>query len=149
MTDINETPAAAPAGGPATGLAMKGRNVWAVWLGLPIITLGIYTYVWYYKIHKEMAELDRRRASPVAGPMLVLLFLGWTIIAPAISFNNTGKRIREAQRVAGLEQTCSPVLCWLLMFAFGLNYFYMQSELNRVVAAYPGVEPGTTVALAV
>src|SRR5687767_6342643 len=61
----------------ADGLAMKRRNPVAVWIGLPLITLGIYHLVWYYKIHKEMAEFDRRRAIPVAGPMLVILFLSW------------------------------------------------------------------------
>ncbi len=50
---------------------MKERNPVAVWIGLPLITLGIYFYVWYYKIHKEMAMFDRRRVVPVAGPMLV------------------------------------------------------------------------------
>ena len=33
----------------ATGLQMKQRNPVAVWLGLPLITLGIYYYVWLYK----------------------------------------------------------------------------------------------------
>src|ERR1700712_2841376 len=72
----------------AMGLAMKRRNPWAVWLGLPIITLGIYFFVWYYKIHKEMAEFDRRRSIPVAGPVLVVIFLSWTVIAPWISYHN-------------------------------------------------------------
>ncbi|MEP9416350.1 DUF4234 domain-containing protein [Gordonia sp. VNQ95] len=130
----------------ADGQQMKRRNTIAVWLGLPIITLGIYTFVWYYKIHKEMAAFDRRKEIPVAGPMLVILFLGWTVIAPIISFNNTGKRIRDAQRSAGLAETCSPLLCWLLMFAFGLHTWYMQSELNKVIDRY-GAESGTTVPL--
>ena len=60
----------------ASGLAMKTRNPFAVWIGLPLITLGIYHFVWYYKIHREMAEFDRRRSVPVAGPMLVILLLG-------------------------------------------------------------------------
>src|SRR5262245_30108493 len=49
----------------AQGLQMKERNPVAVWIGLPLITLGIYFYVWYYKIHKEMAMFDRRRVVPV------------------------------------------------------------------------------------
>ncbi|MGW5520741.1 DUF4234 domain-containing protein [Gordonia sp. NPDC003950] len=130
----------------ADGQQMKRRNTIAVWLVLPIITLGIYTFVWYYKIHKEMAAFDRRKEIPVAGPMLVILFLGWTVIAPIISFNNAGKRIRDAQRSAGLAETCNPLLCWLLMFAFGLHTWYMQGELNKVVDRY-GAELGTTVPL--
>jgi hypothetical protein len=126
---------------------MKRRNPLAAWLGLPLITFGIYHLVWYYKIHKEMAEFDRRRAIPVAGPMLVLLLLGWTFIAPIISYHNAGKRIRDAQRAAGLIATCSPALCWFLWFIFGLNTLYMQIELNKVVDQYPHASEGMQVPL--
>lgn len=131
----------------AGGLAMKRRNPIAVWLGLPLITLGIYHLVWYYKIHKEMAEFDRRRAIPVAGPMLVLLFLSWTLIAPIVSYHNAGARIRNAQRSAGLAPTCSPTVSWLLAFVFGLNSLYMQIELNKVVDRYAGTPANTPVPL--
>ena len=130
----------------ATGLAMKARNPWLVWLVWPFITLGIYHLVWYFKIHKEMAEFDRRRAVPVAGPMLVLLFLSWTLIAPLISYYNCGNRIANTQRSAGLPPTCSPVVGLLLMLVFGSGTVYYQYELNRVVAVYQ-VEPGTQVPL--
>ena len=131
----------------AMGLAMKRRNPWAVWLGLPIITLGIYFFVWYYKIHKEMAEFDRRRSIPVAGPVLVVIFLSWTVIAPWISYHNAGARIRASQRSAGLQPTCSPALSWLLAIVFGLNVFYMQLELNKIVDRYAGAPTGTQVPL--
>ena len=130
----------------ASGLAMKGRNPWLVWLVWPLITLGIYHLVWYFKIHKEMAEFDRRRAVPVAGPMLVLLFLSWTFIAPLISYYNCGNRIANTQRSAGLQPTCSPVAGLLLMFVLGSGTVYYQFELNRVVDAYQA-EPGRQVPL--
>lgn len=133
--------------GHSAGLAMKRRNPFGVWIGLPLITLGIYFYVWYYKIHKEMAEFDRRRQIPVAGPMLVMLFLGWTIIAPLISYHNAGARIRDAQRAAGIPATCSPTLSWVLAFLFGTNILYMQFELNKIVDRYEGAAPHTTVPL--
>jgi hypothetical protein len=79
--------------------------------------------------------------------MLVLLFLSWTFIAPIISYHNTGARIRDAQRSAGITPTCSPTLAWLLWFAFGLHTLYMQSELNKVVDRYAGAPTGTTVPL--
>jgi hypothetical protein len=130
----------------ASGLAMKGRNPWLVWLVWPLITLGIYHLVWYYKIHREMAEFDRRRAVPVAGPMLILLFLSWTFIAPLISYYNCGNRIANTQRSAGLQPTCSPVVGLLLMFVFGSGTVYYQYELNRVVDVYQA-EPGSQVPL--
>ena len=130
------------------GLAMKRRGPVAVWLGLPLITLGIYHLVWYYKIHHELQEFDRRRHLSPAGSTLVLLFLGWTVIAPLVSYYNTGKAIGHAQRAAGLPVTCSAgASCWLALL-FGLNIWYMQRQLNLVVQVYPDTQPGSTVPLA-
>ncbi|MFD3607711.1 DUF4234 domain-containing protein [Streptomyces atroolivaceus] len=138
----------APGAAQLPGQAMKRRGPVAVWLGLTLITLGIYQLVWYYKIHNELQEFDRRQTLKPAGSMLVLLFLGWTVIAPLISFKNTGKAIANAQRAAGLPVTCSPATSMWLMFVFGLNVWYMQRQLNLVVDAYPDVAPGAPVALA-
>ncbi|MDN5920821.1 MAG: DUF4234 domain-containing protein [Pseudonocardia sp.] len=129
-----------------TGLALKRRTPVAAWLGLPLITLGVYHLVWYYKIHREMAEFDRRRTVPVAGPILVLLFLSWTVVAPLVSYFNTGKRIANAQRAAGIPQTCSAGLGLLLCFLFGLHTLYYQLELNKIADAY-GVPEGTQITL--
>ncbi|MFS4104864.1 DUF4234 domain-containing protein [Streptomyces sp. NPDC004684] len=140
--------AAAPIASRPTGLAMKRRGPVAVWLGLPLITLGIYQLVWYYKIHKELQEFDRRRVLSPAGSVLVMIFLSWTLIAPLISYHNTGKAIANAQRAAGLPVTCSPAASTWLAFVFGLNIWYMQRQLNLVADAYPSAAPGTEVLLA-
>lgn len=132
----------------ATGLMFKQRHPVAAWLLWPFLTLGIYHLVWYYKIHKEMAEFDRRRAVPTAGPMLVLLFLSWTVIAPLVSYYNCGTRIRNAQRAAGLQATCSAGVGTLLMLVFGVGTLYFQIELNKISEAYDTPE-GEQVALAV
>lgn len=133
FTDMPVPVESSPVG---SGLAMKRRNPVAAWLGLPLITLGIYHLVWYYKIHKEMGEFDRRRNVPTAGPMLVLLLLGWTFVAPLVSYFNCGNRIRNAQRAAGLIPSCSGLVGLLLMFVFGLGTLYYQAELNKVVDRY-------------
>lgn len=127
--------------------AMKNRHPVTTWLLWPFLTMGIYSLVWYYKIHKEMAYFDRREAVPVAGPMLVLLFLGWTVVAPLVSYYNAGMRIRTAQRAAGLEPTCEPAWACLLAFAFHLNVLYMQLQLNKIADAY-GAPAGTPIELA-
>ncbi len=134
--------------GRLTGLAMKRRGSVAVWLGLPLITLGIYHLVWYFKIHKELQEYDRRRVLSPGGSLAVMIFLGWTVIAPLVSYHNTGKAIADAQRAAGLPVTCSPAVCTWLALVFGLNLWYIQRQLNLVVEAYPGAAPGTEVPLA-
>ncbi|WP_199432615.1 DUF4234 domain-containing protein [Qaidamihabitans albus] len=136
-----------PGGKPvAMGLGMKKRHPVAAWLLWPFLTLGIYHLVWYFKIHKEMAEFDRRRAVPTAGPMLVLLFLGWTAIAPLVSYYNCGNRIRNAQRSAGLPATCSAGVGTVLMLVLGAGILYYQVELNKVVDTY-GVGEGQQVPL--
>jgi hypothetical protein len=132
----------------AHGLQMKRRNPFAAWIGLPLITLGIYHLVWYYKIHHEMAEFDRRRSVPQVGPVLVLIFLGWTVIAPLVSYYNCGNRIAHAQRAAGLSPTCSGLIGMLLMLVFGFGTFYYQDQLNRVPDVYGRATPlGTDVPL--
>lgn len=135
------------ASGPGYGRAMKRRNELAVWIGLPLITLGVYHYVWYYKIHAEMARLRPNAQVPVAGPMLVILLLSWTVVAPLVSYYNTGVRIREAQQAAGIAPTCNPLICLLLTFVLGLNTLYMQVELNRINDRY-GAPEGAQVPLA-
>jgi hypothetical protein len=68
-------------GGPASEEAPPRRRV-----APPSGHLGIYHLVSYYKIHREMAELDRRRKAPGTGLMLVILCLGWTGVAAVISY---------------------------------------------------------------
>lgn len=140
-------PPVAPAGEPtAVGLAMPRRHPVAAWLLWPFLTLGIYHLVWYYKIHTELAEFDRRRAVPTTGPVLVLLLLGWTLIAPLVSYYNCGTRIRNAQRAAGLQATCSPGVGTALMLLMGLGVLYYQAELNKIVDSY-GVGEGQQIPL--
>ncbi len=47
---------------------MKWRNPWLVWLVWPILTLGIYHLVWYYKIHNERLQLDPRQPINPTAP---------------------------------------------------------------------------------
>ena len=143
-------PQAAYSGPPPVGAQMKRRNAFAVWLGLPIITLGIYTLVWYYTIHNEMKNFDPRetKINP-AGSLLTIMFGGFLCgIPPLVSFYNTGTRIANAQRAAGLPQTCAPALGLVLTLLFGAGTLYYQSELNKVVAHYGNAPVGGPVQLA-
>lgn len=150
---MSETIPQFPAGGGdappvavAYGAQMKKRNIIAVWLGLPIITLGIYRFVWYFKIHKEMKAFDERQPIKPGGSLCTLIFGSLLIIPPFVSIFNTGKRIANAQRAAGLEPTCSGGIGLLLMFVAGLGTLYYQMELNKVVDRY-GAAEGTQVPL--
>jgi hypothetical protein len=142
-------PAQSQVGSPAVGATAqlpKRRNVVGVWLGLPLITLGVYSYIWYFKINQETTFNPRTRVNP-AGAVLTLLFGGLLIIPPYISIYNTGKRIGDAQRAAGLPSTCSAGLGVLLCFVFSTWTLYYQSELNKIVDAYPGAPAESMVPL--
>ncbi|GAA1235094.1 DUF4234 domain-containing protein [Oryzihumus leptocrescens] len=131
----------------AEGTMMKRRNVFAVWLGLPLITLGIYNLVWWYKVNAEMAAFDRRHPVNPAATLLAFLF-GWIlVIPPYLAVYGTGQRIAERQRAAGLAPTCSPALGIVLVFVLGLHTLYYQSELNKIVDRY-GAPAGAQVSLA-
>ncbi|MHB8507345.1 MAG: DUF4234 domain-containing protein [Candidatus Dormibacteria bacterium] len=121
----------------------KLRNIVGVWLGLPIITFGIYSFVWYYKINSEARRyLGDDRISP--GISLLAFSLGGLLIVPPfISVYNTGKRIQRMQVQAGLQSQIEPVLCLVLCFVLGLETLYMQSHLNRIWEAAGAGTPGS------
>jgi len=125
---------------------MKWRSPWLVWLVWPILTLGIYHLVWYYKIHSELLRLDPRQPINPTGSLLTIMF-GWIIIVPPfVSYFNTGNRIATAQRAAGLQPTANPWIGFILVFIFGLTPLYYQFELNKVID-HLGVPEGEPVVL--
>lgn len=131
----------------AAGLQMKRRNPLGVWLGLPLITLGIYTLVWLFKVHSELGMFDRRRIVGAVGPVLAWIFGALTLmIWPLVSTYNTGSTIAAAQRAAGLPATCSGLVGLLLVFVFGTHTLYYQVEINKIVDVNP-VPTGTQVPL--
>ena len=135
---------------PPVGMQMKRRNVISVWLLLPLITLGVYPLVWYYLIHREMQEFDPRAKINPVGSLLTMIF-GVVLcgIPPLVSFYNTGKRIADAQRAAGLAPTCSGLVGLLLSFVLGLGVLYYQVELNKIVDQYGNAPARGPVQLAV
>jgi len=128
--------------------AGKTRNIFLVWFVWPLITLGIYFFVWYYKVNREARDFARIEVSPAVSVIAVLF--GWIIIVPPfVSIYRTGERIARMQRAAGLETTCTPVLGLLLIFVFSLDRLYYQYELNRIWDHYKNPSEGTPVQLAV
>jgi hypothetical protein len=130
------------------GAQMKRRNPVAAWLGLPIITLGIYGLVWYYLVHSELANFDRRRKVSAGLALCSVLFGTLTLgIWPLINWVKLAGHIRNAQRAAGLEPSCSGGLGFLLgIIGFGVLYY--QVELNKVVKQYGDAPAGAQVPLA-
>lgn len=143
----------APTPGPAlatsgSGYQMKRRNPLAVWLGLPLITFGIYGLVWYYKVHAELARFDQRNQADPTKALLSALF-GWLTLGiwTLVVWVKLAGHIAQAQRAAGLQPTCSGGLGFGLGI-FGFGPLYYQVELNKVVDRYSGAAEGARIQLA-
>jgi uncharacterized protein DUF4234 len=125
-----------------TDATAKVRNPLGV-VGLTLITLGIYYFVWYYKVNREMADLGRAKGTDELGDSpgtsLLAVTLGALIIVPAvISIYHTFQRTQAAARLTGVE----PLNGWialLLYLVIGIAFpAYLQSGLNRVWEAQAG-----------
>ena len=114
---------------------VKIRNPWAVAL-LPLITLGIYHLVWWYRINREMRDYGQARGYDLGqNPTnsLLALFPGAIIIVPAlVTYWRGTKRAMGASRIAGQE----PVSGWIAIILYLLLapalWAYIQISLNKV-----------------
>ncbi len=125
------------------GQEFKKRSPLGAW-GLLFLTIGIYYFVWYYKINDESRRyLGDETIKP--GVSLLAIILGWVLIVPPyISLYRTGTRIQRMQQKAGVAQEISPALGLLASFFIALNVPYMQENLNKVWRRYetPPVQAG-------
>jgi drug/metabolite transporter (DMT)-like permease len=112
------------------GIYYKRRNPWGVF-GLSIITLGIYSIVWYYKINNELKNYEIENRPGVATLATTLgVFL---LVPPFVSYYKSADRILQAQKKAQSEERIIPVLALLLIIVvsvFALPYY--QTQLNKV-----------------
>jgi hypothetical protein len=122
-----------------TGSIAKTRDPLGVAL-LTLVTLGIYFFVWYYKVNREMSELGRARGTDELGDnpgnSLLAVTLGSLIIVPAVvSLYNTFMRTQAAARLSGVE----PLNGWIALAFYlflGIGFpAYLQSGLNKVWGA--------------
>jgi hypothetical protein len=127
---------------------VKVRNPWAVAL-LPIITLGIYHLVWWYKINKELKAYGEAKGydlgqNPTAS--LLALFPGGIIVIPAlVSYWRGTKRVQGASKIAGRE----PVSGWISLILYLLLapafWAYLQVSLNHVWEQEAEAAPGQAI----
>ena len=114
---------------------VKVRSPWAVAL-LPIITLGIYHLVWWYKINKELKAYGEAKGFDLGqNPTnsVLALFPGGIIVIPAlVSYWRGTQRIQGAARLAGQD----PVSGWLSIVLYVIIapafWAYLQVSLNHV-----------------
>ncbi|MBJ7593629.1 MAG: DUF4234 domain-containing protein [Candidatus Dormibacteraeota bacterium] len=112
----------------------KRRNPLAVWIGLPLITLGVYYFVWWYKVTNEARRfLNDQSINPALS--VVAVSIGAVVVVPPFvsAYTTTGRIARMQERVGMLAGTrANPWLSVLLHFVFGAHVLYMQMELNRI-----------------
>ena len=115
--------------------AVKVRSPWAAAL-LPIVTLGIYHLVWWYRINRELRDYGKAKGYDLGqNPTnsVLALFPGSLIIVPAlITYWRGTKRVMGASQLAGKE----PLSGWIaiilyLLIAPGL-WAYIQVSLNDI-----------------
>jgi hypothetical protein len=105
-------------------------------LGLSIITLGIYFFVWYYKINDEVRRFENDQTISPTRSLMAMIF-GWLVIVPPfIAMYNTAKHVQDMETRLGIQQTLEPALTIVILVLFSLgNGVYVQEHLNRAWGA--------------
>ncbi|HKO38503.1 MAG TPA: DUF4234 domain-containing protein [Solirubrobacterales bacterium] len=114
---------------------VKVRSPWAVAL-LPIITLGVYHVVWWYKINKELKAYGEAKGYDLGqnptNSLLALVPGFLIIIPPLVSYWRGTERVQNASKVSGRE----PVSGWIALILYLLlspaMFAYLQVSLNNV-----------------
>ena len=114
---------------------VKVRSPWAVAL-LPFITLGIYHFVWWYKINKELKAYGEAKGYDLGqNPTnsLLALFPGGIIIIPAlVTYWRGTKRVMGAAKLGGKEPVNGWIALLLYLFIAPGMWAYLQVSLNHV-----------------
>ena len=114
---------------------VKIRSPWAAAL-LPIITLGIYHLVWWYRINRELRDYGKGKGYDLGqNPTnsVLALFPGGIIIIPAlVTYWRGTKRVMGASRLAGQEPLNGWIALLLYVFIAPALWAYIQVELNKV-----------------
>jgi hypothetical protein len=98
---------------------VKVRRPWAVAV-LSIVTLGIYSAVWYYKVNREMrdygsAHRDHRLARSKPWRSLLAVTIGGVIVIPQlVSFVRMVGRLQDVERIAGDQRPGSGLIALLV-----------------------------------
>lgn len=127
---------------------VKIRSPWAAAL-LPLVTFGIYHFVWWYRINRELRDYGKAKGYDLGQKptnSLLALVPGFLLlgIPPLVTYWRGTKRVMGASRLAGEE----PLNGWIAIILYLLlppgYWAYIQVSLNDLwreeAEALPGQE---------
>jgi hypothetical protein len=118
-------PVPAYAAVPAVGPVGTVRSTGTCFL-LTIVTLGFYTWYWYYKSHDEM---KRHTGTGIGGGIALILAIFVGIVMPFLSSNEVGQlyeRRGEAKPVSAATGLWALLLGWF--FFVGLIVWFVKTN---------------------
>lgn len=127
-----------------------------------IVTLGVYNWVWYYKVNRELrdygrAHNDAELGSTRPGLSLLAVTLGALILVPPfVSWWRCTRRAQRAQEIAGMPQISFGLIVGCMFGGILVSPLWLaapllvQEGLNNVWKALPRAsgESGTVDAAA-
>jgi hypothetical protein len=117
------------AGAPGTAPIGKIRSTGTCIL-LTIVTLGFYTWYWYYKTHDEMKQ---HSGTGLGGPVALILAMFVSIAMPFVTSNEVGglyERRGQAKPVSAGTGLWFLLLGWLLFIGAFVWFVKTNSALN-------------------
>lgn len=99
---------------------------------LTVVTLGFYTWYWYYKTHDEM---KRHSGTGLGGGVALVLAIFLSIVMPFVSSNEVGalyERRGQARPVSAVTGLWALLLGWF--FFVGLIVWFVKT--NGALNAY-------------
>ncbi len=125
--DSSGTPVPAQAGGASAVAAPVGEiRQTSTCILLTIVTLGFYTWYWYYKTHEEMKQ---HTGTGIGGPVALILAIFVGFVMPFFSSHEVGglyERRGEVGPVSAMTGLWALLLGWF--FFVGLIVWFVKTN---------------------
>lgn len=97
---------------------------------LMIVTLGFYSFYWYFKVHEEMKQ---HSGTGVGGPIALLLAIFVGFVMPFVSSSEVGslyERRGQQPPVSAMTGLWALLLGWFFFVGYFVWFFKTNGALN-------------------